>query len=201
MPAADAGGVALHVAQERSRARRSARRSARASRATSGNRRRSRRARTRPRDRRGRRGPTPAGSARATAARRRAPRSGRSSDRSPSRTPRWPRSTSASSLMNASWLRWRSRRRAPRDTAARACRSDDSHVGQRVHFLARRAVDDPGLAAVAREHLLQLLLQRPRAAGRGRRDWDDRTSRRARPRRAAPAAPRCRAAPGRSPSR
>ena len=190
VPAADARRRSAPCRAAASAARRSARRCARASSATSGSRRPSRSARTRLRARRGRRGRTPAGSARATAARRRGRRSGRPIDRCPCRTRRWRRRRRRARSRNASWLRLPLRRpTGRRDTARARTPVSTQPRGQRVHLAPRRAVDDARLAAMPREHVVQLPLQRRRAAARGRRGSADRTIRRARAGCAARAAP------------
>ena len=63
--------------------------------------------------------------------------------------------------MNASWLRCRSRIVEPGVIRQRADAAvDDSHSASASTSRARRAVDDAGFAAMPREDLLQLLLQR-----------------------------------------
>ena len=92
------------------------------------------------------------------------------------------------SFRNASWLRCRSSSAMPGVIRPRAPAGVLQPLRQRVHFLARRAVDDAGLAAMPLEHVEDLLLQRASARARGRRGSADRTSRPARSRRAGRAA-------------
>ena len=104
---------------------------------------------------------------------------------------------STRSLRNASWCAARSVVRQPGVIGQRRLARVREPRRQRVDLVPRRAVDDARLALVPLDHVEELLLERRRAAARGRPGWGGRTSRPARSGRAAPAATRCRGAPAR----